>query len=145
MKRQIIIKRKRALYNFISLLKHYMKNALHKFILLLFLLVIPTSSALACGSVSDKDKMEQTACNKDDNTSKKIACCSTDSDADKSCAGSCDSASCHCPSTPNTPVFSNVFYITHANHYQILVNDWAYVQPAPRAVYLSIWQLPKIS
>lgn len=122
-----------------------MKNALHIIILLFFVLVLPTNTALACGNASDKDNIEQMTCSKDDNTSKKMSCCNTDNDANNGCGGSCDSPSCHCPSTMNVPVFLNVFYASYINHHQVMLNDWAYVQPAPRAVYLAIWQLPKIS
>lgn len=126
-------------------MKHFMKNALHIIILLLFVFVIPTNSALACGNTSDKDKMEQMDYSKDDSTSTKMSCCSTDSDTYNGCGGFCDNASCHCPSTTNSPVYLNVFFASHSIHHKVMMNDWAYVPPAPRAVYLAIWQLPKIS
>ena len=109
------------------------------------LLVIPTSTVFACGNTSVKEKMEKTSCSKEDSPSEKKSCCDNHEKEDNGCNGACDNASCPCLSTINIPVFYDDFHLSDANNLKLLNNGWTYVQHIPKAVYLSIWQPPKIS
>lgn len=122
-----------------------MSSKAHILILLLILLVIPASTVLACGNSSEKEKTEKTSCSKEDSHAEKMSCCDTGEKGDDGCVGNCGHASCHCPSSVNIPVVSNNFELSNTNNFSHLVNDWTYVQHNPKAVYLSIWQPPKIS
>jgi hypothetical protein len=122
-----------------------MKNKTHILILVLMLLVIPTSSVFACEKSSEKEKTEKTSCSKEDNQTEKKSCCENQEKDDNGCNGACDNSSCHCPSSVNIPVFFNDFQLSNTNNLNLLNNDWTYVQHNPKAVYLSIWQPPKIS
>lgn len=122
-----------------------MKNETQILILFLMLLVIPTSTVLGCGNTSDREKTEKTSCSKKDNHSEKTSCCDNDNKDDNGCNGACDYSSCHCPSTVNIPAFLDEFQLSNATNLKLLNNDWTYVQHNPKAVYLSIWQPPKIS
>ncbi len=109
------------------------------------LLVIPTSSVLACGNSSQKEKTEKTACSKEFSHSEKKSCCDTGDNDGNGCNGTCDHASCYCPSSVNTFVFLYAIHIKFNNNFKLLENEWTYIQHAPKAIYLSIWQPPKIS
>ena len=122
-----------------------MKNKTHVLILFLILLVLPTSSVLACGNSSEKEKTEKTSCSIKDNHSIKKWCCDNDKKDVDGCTGACKNSSCHCISTVNISIFVNDFELLNTNNFTLLVNDWAYIQQIPKAVYLSIWQPPKIS
>ena len=122
-----------------------MKNKTQILILFLVLLVIPTSTVFACGSSPEKEQTEKVSCSKEDNHSEKKSCCGNHKKDDNGCYGNCDNSSCHCPTTINIPVFFNDFELENSNNFKLLDNDWTYVQHIPKAVYLSIWQPPKIS
>lgn len=122
-----------------------MKNRTHILILFLVLIFIPINTVLACGISSDKEKMEKISYSKEASHSDKKSCCDNDNKFDNDCGRNCDNNSCHCSSTVNIPVFFNDFELSNANNLTLLFNDWAYVQHFPKAVYLSIWQPPKIS
>lgn len=109
------------------------------------LLVIPTNTVLACGNSSEKEKTEKTSCSKQDNQSEKKSCCDNDEKDDDGRGGACNNTSCYCPSTVNIPVFFNNFELSITNNLILFDNDWAYFQHIPKAVYLSVWQPPKIS
>tara|TARA_R110001592_G_scaffold62406_4_gene191028 strand:- start:4727 stop:5080 length:354 start_codon:yes stop_codon:yes gene_type:complete len=108
--------------------------------LLLTLLVISTSAVLAYGNSSKKEITEKNSCSKEDTHSEKKSCCEKD---DNDCSGACDNTFCHCPSAVNIPVFTNDLQLSNTKNCMFSVNDWAYVQHIPNAVYLSIWQPPK--
>lgn len=122
-----------------------MKNKTQILILFLVLLVVPTSTVFACGSSSEKDKTEKTSCSVKDNHTEKKSCCDTKNKEDDGCNGACDNSFCHCPSSVNITVFFNDFQLSNTINLKLLNNDWTYVQHIPKAVYLSIWQPPKIS
>lgn len=122
-----------------------MKNKTQILILFFMLLVIPTSAVFACGNTSDKEKTEKISCLKEDNHPEKKSCCDKGEKDDDGCGGACDNTSCHCPSVLNISVSFNDFELSNSNNFKLLVNEWAYVQNKPKAVYLPIWQPPKIS
>jgi hypothetical protein len=122
-----------------------MKSKTQILILFFILLVIPTSTVLACGNLSEKQQTHKTSCPKEDNHFEKKLCCDNDEKDDDACGGECDNTSCHNPSTINIPVSFNDFEFSDSNNFTLLVNDCAYLQHLPKAVYLSIWQPPKIS
>ena len=122
-----------------------MKNKTQILILFLLLLVIPTSTVFACGSSSEKEKTEQSTCKKQDDKTEKKSCCDKGNKENDGCGGTCDNSSCHCPSSVNIPVFFNDLQLSKTTNLNLLNNDWIYVQHNPKAVYLSIWQPPKIS
>lgn len=117
-----------------------MQNKTQILILFVILLVLPISTAFACGNTSEKEKTERTSCTKENNHSEKKSCCNNES-----CNGGCDNTSCHCPSSLNTFVILNLFHLKLDANFNLLNSDWAFVQNTPKAVYLSIWQPPKIS
>lgn len=121
-----------------------MKNRTQILILFLLLLVLPTSTVLACGNSSEREKTEEPSCSKQDNHSEKKSCCNKGG-GDHGCNGACDNTSCHCPSSIHIPAFFSDFEVSSSTNFMLLDNDWAYVQHLPLAVYLSIWQPPKIS
>lgn len=116
-----------------------MKNKTQILILFLLLLFVPTSTVFACRNISDKEITEKASCSKEENQSEKKSCC------DNGCNGACDNSSCHCPTSVNTTVSLTTFQLKLNNNFKLLSNDWAYLQHVPKAVYLSIWQPPKIS
>lgn len=122
-----------------------MKNKTQILILFLILLVIPTSTVFACGKTSEKDKTEKVSCSKEDNHSEKKSCCDNGEKDHDGCGGTCGNTSCHCPIVINISVLFNDFELSNSNNFKLLVNDWTYVKNKPKAVYLSIWQPPKIS
>jgi|TARA_R110001606_G_scaffold373208_2_gene530532 hypothetical protein len=122
-----------------------MKNKTQILILFLMLLVNSTSTIFACGNSSEKLKMEKTSCSKEDNHTEKKSCCDNGEKEDDGCGGACDNSSCHCPTTVNIPVSFNDFDLSNSNNFTLLIKDCAYVQHIPKAIYLSIWQPPKIS
>lgn len=122
-----------------------MNNKTQILILFLILLVIPTSTVFACVKTSEKEKTEKTSCSKEVSQFEKKSCCDNHKKEDKGCNGGCDTSSCHCPTTINIPVFFNDFLLSNTNNLKLLNNNWTYVQHYPKAVYLSIWQPPKIS
>jgi hypothetical protein len=89
--------------------------------------------------------MEKISCSKEDNHSEKKSCCDNEKKDNDGCGGACDNVSCNCLSTVNIPVSVNDFELSNSYKFTLLVNDWAYIQYIPKAVYLSIWQPPKIS
>ena len=122
-----------------------MKNKTQILIFFLILLVIPTSTVFACGNSSEKEKTEKVSCEKQDQHSEKKSCCDKGEKDDDGCGGDCDNTSCHCPSSVNSTVSFKDFQLELSNNFKLLVNEWNYVQNKPKAVYLSIWQPPKIS
>ena len=122
-----------------------MKNKTQILILFLILLVIPTSTVFACGKTSDKEKTEKISCEKQDDHSEKKSCCDNGEKDDDGCGGACDNTSCHCPIVVNISVSFSDLELSNSNNFKLLVNEWTYVQNKPKAVYLSIWQPPKIS
>lgn len=122
-----------------------MKNKTQILILLLILLVIPTSTVFACGKFSEKEKTEKSSCKKQDDKTEKKSCCDKDNKENDSCGGTCDNSSCHCPSSVNSTVSFKDLQLELFNNFKLLVNEWTYVQNKPKAVYFSIWQPPKIS
>jgi len=109
------------------------------------LLAIPTSTVLACGNSSEKEKIETTSCSKQDNHFEKKSCCEKGEKEDNGRGRTCNNKSCHFPSSVNIPVFYNDFKLNYTNNFTLLDKDWAYVQHTPKTVYLPIWQPPKIS
>jgi hypothetical protein len=122
-----------------------MKNKTQILILFFMLLVIPTSKVFACGNSSKKEKTEKSSCEKQDDHSEKRSCCDKENKESDGCNGSCDNASCHCPSSVNSIVPFKNFQLELSNNFKLLVNEWTYVQNKLKAIYLSIWQPPKIS
>ena len=122
-----------------------MKEKTQILILFLVLLVIPTNTFFACGNSSNKEKTKKTSCSKVDSQYEKNLCCDNHKEDDGGCNGGCDNISCHCPTTINIPVVIYYFQLSNTNHVNLLNIDWPYVQHNPKAVYLSIWQPPKIS
>ena len=130
---------------FVNLLAKKMKNLFY--ILIIFLIVIPTSKAMACGNSSKKPDIQQTSCNhKNEKKSEKKSCCNSEKKGDNhDCKGDCNNTNCHCPISTNVPLPVNNFI--HFFTTLIVAEDtnWDYVQNRPISVYLSIWQPPKIS
>nr|WP_321222463.1 hypothetical protein [uncultured Psychroserpens sp.] len=125
-----------------------MKSKAQILILFLILLVIPTSTVFACEKSSEIEKTvktEKTSCSKQDNKTEKKSCCDKDNKENDGCGGTCDNSSCHCPTSVNTSVSLTTFQLKLNNNFKLLVNEWTYIQNKPKAVYLSIWQPPKIS
>lgn len=122
-----------------------MKSKTQLLVLFLLLLVIPTSTLLACGNSSEKVKIEKKSCSKENRNSEKKACCDNQDNNKDGCDRTCDNTSCHCPSSVNIPVLFNNFQLLKTNHFILLNNSWTYVQHIPKAVHLTIWQPPKIS
>lgn len=122
-----------------------MKNKTQILILFLVLLVVPTDTVFACGSSSEKDKTEKTSCSTKDSHTEKKSCCDTKNKEDDGCNGACNNSFCHCPSSVNITFFFNDFQLSNTINLKLLNNGWTYVQHIPNAVYLSIWQPPKIS
>ena len=115
------------------------------YIFTFLLLVIPTSEAFACGSSSKKAETEQTSCEHSENETEKKSCCDSDSEDDNGCNGGCNNSNCHCPVTINIPIPSNILVYNLTPNLSLIKLNWSYVQNAPKPVYLSIWQPPKIS
>lgn len=122
-----------------------MKNKTQIVTLFLMLLVISTNTVFACGNSLEKDKTEKASCSKEDNHSEKKSCCNNGEKDYDGCSGACNSTSCHCPSIINFCVSFNNFELSNSNNFKLLVNQWTYVQNKPKAIYLFIWQPPKIS
>ncbi|PKB00396.1 hypothetical protein B0O79_3860 [Flavobacteriaceae bacterium MAR_2009_75] len=122
-----------------------MKNKTQTLVLFLILLVIPTSTVFACENTSDKEKTEKISCKKQDDDSEKKSCCDKGEKDDDGCGGTCDNISCHCPSSVNSTVSFEGFQLELFNNFNLLVNEWTFVQNKPKAVYFSVWQPPKIS
>lgn len=121
-----------------------MKNKTHILILIIMLLVIPTSTVFACGNSSVKHKTEKMSCSKQDNKTEKKSCCDIGQKDDDGCSGDCNNTSCHCPSVVNISVLFNDFEVSNSNNFKLLANEWTYLQHNPKAIYLPIWQPPKI-
>ncbi|VXA92427.1 hypothetical protein [Maribacter litoralis] len=121
-----------------------MKNITHILVLSIMLLVIPTNAAFACGKSTEKEKTEKSSCSKEHRETKNKSCCDKENN-DNGCDGACDHPACHCPTSVNTTVFYKSLKVQLNNNYKPLNIDWTYVQHFPKAVYLSIWQPPKIS
>ena len=109
------------------------------------LLVIPTSTILACMNSTEKGKTEKTSWSKEDRHSEKELCCTNDDKAEDGCSGTCDNSSCHCPNPINIPIYIAESQLSSTDNFTPWQIDWTFVQHFPKAVYLSIWQLPKIS
>jgi len=122
-----------------------MKSRTHLLLLFLMLLVVPTSSVFACGKSFEKEKTEKISCSKEDNKTEKKSCCDNQKKDDDGCGGDCDNTSCQCQSSVNSTVSFKDFQLELNNNFKLLANEWTYVQNKPKAVYLSIWQPPKIS
>jgi hypothetical protein len=123
-----------------------MKKRTKILILFLMLLVIPISTIFACENLSEKTETEKTSCSKEDNHSEKKSCCeNNEKDDDNSCSRDCENKSCHCLTTINFPASFNDFELPKSNNFKLSLNEWTFIQYIPKAVYLSIWQPPKIS
>jgi hypothetical protein len=117
-----------------------MAKAFYIFIFLVF--VIPTSTVLACSSESKEVVSEQGTCEtKSDKETK--SCCSRHTEND--CKGGCNNTDCNCPVVVNLPMLVGDFAVRLTPNFKLIKLNWAYVQNAPKPVYLSIWQPPKIS
>lgn len=113
------------------------------FLFLFFmLLVIPTSTIKACDSST---KVENSSCTMEDMNDNEKSCCDNHKKDDDGCDGKCNNVNCHCPSTISTSIFYSNFELSIQNNDIIHGSDWIFVQHFPKAIYLSIWQLPKIS
>ncbi len=100
---------------------------------------------MACGNSLIKTNTEQTTCNHKDTQSEKKSCCdSKTSDKENHCNGSCQDTNCHCPVSVNIPIPVNTFSIHFIPLLIVEKTNWAYIQNAPKPIYLSIWQPPKI-
>lgn len=122
-----------------------MKNKTQILFLFLILLVISTNTVFACGKTSEKEKTEKTSCSKEDSQFEKKSCCNNHKNEDKGCNRDCDDGSCHCLTTINVPVIFEDFLLSNTNNLKLLNNNWTFDQHYSKAVYLSIWQPPKIS
>lgn len=120
-----------------------MKKIFYIFTFLLF--VIPTSNAFACGNSTKKADTEQTSCEHKNQDTEKKSCCDSESEDEKGCNGSCNNSNCHCPVSVNIPFPVKNFEVTSTSNLKLIKLNWTYVQNAPKPVYLSIWQPPKIS
>lgn len=121
-----------------------MKNVFYILTFLLFML--PTSNALACGNSSTKANTEKSCCkNNDKHTEKKSCCDSKTGDKENHCNGGCKNTNCHCPVSVNIPILASNFSIQSTPLVIVEKINWAFIQNAPKPVYLSIWQPPKIS
>ncbi len=122
-----------------------MKNVFYILTFLLFLL--PTSNAMACGNSEAKASTEQSCCQsekaQDDETK---SCCDTqDNDSDNDCNGTCNNSNCHCPISVSLSLPTNTISLHSIPLILVEITNWAFIQNAPKPVYLSIWQPPKIS
>lgn len=118
------------------------------YILTLLLLVIPASNALACGNTTTDKADKEIPCSKshNDRDSEKKSCCdSSDENGDNDCNGNCNDKNCHCPISVNVPIPANNMVVSLKPLIYVESNTWAYVQSIPKAIYLPIWQPPKIS
>jgi hypothetical protein len=110
-------------------------------ILAIFSLFLPAQKAMACGNSTEKNKTEMTSCSTEDSHSENKSCCGIDEDNDRDC---CSHSSCHCASIMSVAFIMNRFELFNKSNYLLLNNKWTYVQYIPKAVYLSIWQPPKL-
>ena len=116
------------------------------YILTFLLFLLPTSNLLACGNSSKKADIEQTSCNHRNNKTEKKSCCdSKTDDKENDCNGGCKNTTCHCPISVNIPIPASSFSIQSSPLVLVEKTNWAFIQNAPKPVYLSIWQPPKIS
>ena len=122
-----------------------MGNKTHILILLLIVLVVPTRMAFACENTTETIKTEEKACAKEEQHSEKRACCAAMEKNEEGCNGACKNTSCHCPNSVNISFSQVDFETSEANPIMLLEKDWSYLQHNPKAVFLSIWQPPKIS
>jgi hypothetical protein len=113
-------------------------------ILAIFSLFLPAQKVMACGSSIEKSKTEKTSCSKEDHPTENKSCCGTDEESDHDCSGNCSHSSCHCASIVSVAFIMDHFELFNKSNYLLLNNKWAYVQYIPKAVYLSIWQPPKL-
>ena len=123
-----------------------MKNLFYILTFLLF--ILPTSNALACGnSDTQKEDTEMSCCKShNDHDSEKKSCYdSSDEDGDNDCNGNCNDKNCHCPTSVNIPIPASSFSIQSTPLVVVEKTNWAFIQNAPKPVYLPIWQPPKIS
>ena len=125
-----------------------MKNFHILLILLLGILLVPTS-AVACGSKSLKKSCDQeVSCCK----SEKKACCCSDScnsGENKGCDGDCDNSLCGCASTCTTPTVSFIsefYFETRIFNFSTRAKvNFSTASPSISDGYSSIWLIPKIS
>jgi len=106
------------------------------------------SNALACGTTDTKKADTEISCCKSHNeqdSETKSCCDSNNEDGDNDCNGDCNDKNCHCPISVNVPIPANNIVVSLTPLIYVESNTWAYVQSIPKAVYLSIWQPPKIS
>jgi len=115
------------------------------YILTFLLLVIPTSNAFACENSTKKADTEQNSCEHNNQNTQKKSCCDSDSKDGNDCDGGCNNTDCNCPVSVNIPIPVNNLVINLTPDLRLVKIDWTYVQNAPKPVYLSIWQPPKIS
>tara|TARA_R110001592_G_scaffold337033_1_gene622972 strand:- start:6858 stop:7217 length:360 start_codon:yes stop_codon:yes gene_type:complete len=119
-----------------------MKNKTQIVFLFLILLVITTSTVFAFENPSSEEK---TSSSKENSHSEKESCCDNHQKDDDGFNGTCDNSYCHWTTPINIPVFFDDYQLSSTNNLNLLKNYWTYVQHNPEAVYLSIWQPPKIS
>ena len=122
-----------------------MKNKPQIVILFLLLLVLPSSTVLACQNASENERAEEIICFNGDWNSEIKLCCENNQEGDDGNEGTCDNSSCHCLRTVNISVLFHALESSNRNVFIRLSDQRIYVQHLPKAVYLSIWQPPKIS
>jgi hypothetical protein len=121
-----------------------MKVSFNLFLLFFMLLVLPTSKVKACGNNAGKEITEQTATKSQDDQLV-IKGCSNDEESNDGCGQDCGDSSCHCPISINLPVFLDEPVLSFRSNFITTNKEWAYIQPVPAVVYLSIWLPPKIA
>lgn len=109
------------------------------------LMVFPFSNVFACVKSYDKLNTEKISGSKENKQHVKKSCCNEHQKEKDSCHGNCNMASCHCPITLIIPFSSESYQLSNPTNLHLFHNLWTYVQHHPKAVYLTIWQPPKIS
>jgi hypothetical protein len=122
-----------------------MKVSFNLFLLFFMLLVLPTSKVKACGNNAGKEITEQTATKSQDDQLVIKGCCSNDEESNDGCGQDCCDSSCSCPISINLPVFMGEPVLSFRSNFITTNKEWAYIQPVPAVVYLSIWLPPKIA
>lgn len=109
------------------------------------LMLVTTSAVKACDKLAKIEHIAKSSCEKELNHKNKKSCFDNDHNGVNNCAGHCKHSLCHCPTSVNPTVFYTENDVS-LNHFDLTVtNLLAYIQFIPKAVYLSIWQPPKIS
>ncbi len=120
-----------------------MRHSFYITILTILGFILLPSTSYACASMDVKT--EKACCSKGKKTSDKKKCCTDDSE-EKSCDGSCNSASCSF-----SPVFSSIFTTYHYEFSvvnKIILSEKAnffFLEKDLSFNYFTIWSPPKIS